>query len=591
MKFLLVAVNAKFIHSNPAIYSLRACAGEELCRFVELAEYTINQPMEEILADIYYRKPDGVGFSCYIWNWRLVQELIVELAKLLPDTAIWLGGPEVSYDADVILKKYPQLTGIMTGEGEAAFREVLEYYTKAGCGRGDSAKKKQAEPVSLEHIKGLCLPGGYTPCRAPADMSAIPFLYEDLSPFANKIIYYESSRGCPFRCTYCLSSVENQVRFRNISIIKEELRFFLDHKVNQVKFVDRTFNCSHEHTMAIWQYIFESDNGVTNFHFEISADILRDEEIALLRRFRPGLAQLEIGVQSVNPDTLKAIRRVTDIDRLEAAVRKIRKGGNVHIHLDLIAGLPYEDYVSFGRSFDRVYRMGPHQLQLGFLKVLKGSGMWEAAEDYGIGYMEQPPYEVLYTGWMSYGELRRLKGVEEMVEFYYNSGQFTHTLPFLERAFEGPFVLYERLADFVRAKGYPLTGSARIRRYEALLAFAEAYDNTRQAIYRELLTYDLYLRENMKSRPAFAADLSCHQEAIRNFRRTWGEKAGKMVHLEPFYYPVWDPGQMAKNYALWGTQVHGREAEYILFDYQKRDPISHDAAAAPIGAWSDRGTV
>ncbi|MCI9435854.1 MAG: DUF4080 domain-containing protein [Lachnospiraceae bacterium] len=591
MKFLLVAVNAKFIHSNPAIYSLRACAGEELCRFVELAEYTINQPMEEILADIYYRKPDGVGFSCYIWNWRLVQELIVELAKLLPDTAIWLGGPEVSYDADVILKKYPQLTGIMTGEGEATFREVLEYYTKAGCGRGDSAKKKQAEPVSLEHIKGLCLPGGYTPCRAPADMSAIPFLYEDLSPFANKIIYYESSRGCPFRCTYCLSSVENQVRFRNISIIKEELRFFLDHKVNQVKFVDRTFNCSHEHTMAIWQYIFENDNGVTNFHFEISADILRDEEIALLRRFRPGLAQLEIGVQSVNPDTLKAIRRVTDIDRLEAAVRKIRKGGNVHIHLDLIAGLPYEDYVSFGRSFDRVYRMGPHQLQLGFLKVLKGSGMWEAAEDYGIGYMEQPPYEVLYTGWMSYGELRRLKGVEEMVEFYYNSGQFTHTLPFLERAFEGPFVLYERLADFVRAKGYPLTGSARIRRYEALLAFAEAYDNTRQAIYRELLTYDLYLRENMKSRPAFAADLSCHQEAIRNFRRTWGEKAGKMVHLEPFYYPVWDPGQMAKNYALWGTQVHGREAEYILFDYQKRDPISHDAAAAPIGAWSDRGTV
>ena len=591
MKFLLVAVNAKFIHSNPAIYSLRACAGEELCRFVELAEYTINQPMEEILADIYYRNPDGVGFSCYIWNWRLVQELIVELAKLLPDTAIWLGGPEVSYDADVILKKYPQLTGIMTGEGEATFREVLEYYTKAGCGRGDSAKKKQAEPVSLEHIKGLCLPGGYTPCRAPADMSAIPFLYEDLSPFANKIIYYESSRGCPFRCTYCLSSVENQVRFRNISIIKEELRFFLDHKVNQVKFVDRTFNCSHEHTMAIWQYIFENDNGVTNFHFEISADILRDEEIALLRRFRPGLAQLEIGVQSVNPDTLKAIRRVTDIDRLEAAVRKIRKGGNVHIHLDLIAGLPYEDYVSFGRSFDRVYRMGPHQLQLGFLKVLKGSGMWEAAEDYGIGYMEQPPYEVLYTGWMSYGELRRLKGVEEMVEFYYNSGQFTHTLPFLERAFEGPFVLYERLADFVRAKGYPLTGSARIRRYEALLAFAEAYDNTRQAIYRELLTYDLYLRENMKSRPAFAADLSCHQEAIRNFRRTWGEKAGKMVHLEPFYYPVWDPGQMAKNYALWGTQVHGREAEYILFDYQKRDPISHDAAAAPIGAWSDRGTV
>lgn len=426
-QFLLVAVNAKYIHSNPAIYSLRAYVGEELRGYVGLAEYTVNQPMAEILADIYARKPDAIGFSCYIWNWRLVQELLGEIPKVLPGAKIWLGGPETSYDADVILRRYPQLSGIMVGEGEATFRELLAFYVNQlngagerlqedGCGAGETPEKRQAReaeekawqqggcwlegtswkeaacasgksaervpggPEDLREIPGLCLSTGYTPCRALTDMDSIPFLYDDLKPFENKILYYETSRGCPYQCSYCLSSIERQVRLRDIRVVERELQFFLDHNVKQVKFVDRTFNCNHKHAMAIWEYLRKHDNGVTNFHFEISADILREEEIALLNSLRPGLAQLEIGVQSVNQETLKAVRRVMDVDRLERTVAAIRRGSNVHLHLDLIAGLPYEDYESFGTSFNRVYRMRPEQLQLGFLKVLKGSGMWERAE-------------------------------------------------------------------------------------------------------------------------------------------------------------------------------------------------------------------
>ena len=574
-KFLLAAVNAKYIHSNPAIYSLRAYAGEELRQYVELAEYTINQSMQEILADIYHRKPSVIGFSCYIWNWRLIQELLAELPKILPDIVIWLGGPEVSYDADVIMKQYPWLAGIMIGEGEATFRELLEYYVKfqsekmtqdggdggqlvgkvlgseygvqlegkiLGSAYGAQLKEK------ISNIKGLYLADGYTPFRPLTDMNAIPFLYDDLAPFENKIIYYETSRGCPFRCSYCLSSIEKAVRLRDINIVKKELQFFLDHRVKQVKFVDRTFNCNHEHAMAIWRYIYEHDNGVTNFHFEISADILKEDEIALLHHFRPGLAQLEIGVQSVNGQTLHAIKRITDLEKLEEKVAAVRKGKNIHQHLDLIAGLPYENYESFKISFQKVYAMHPEQLQLGFLKVLKGSELWEQVEAYGICYLSRPPYEVLSTKWLSYEDVLRLKGIEEMVELYYNSAQFTHTLPFLEKAFPDSFAMYEALADFYRQKGYLTASPARSYRYQILLAFAMERDKTRLAVYRELLTYDMYLRENLKSRPEFAGNLTEWKDAIRDFYQKeershhylpdyvgydW-KQLSKMTHLEPF---------------------------------------------------------
>lgn len=638
-KFLLVAINAKYIHSNPAVYSLRACAGEKLRRHVELAEYTINQPMAEILADIYARRPDAMGFSCYIWNWRLVRELLGELPKLLPDAAVWLGGPEVSYDADVILREYPQVAGIMVGEGEATFRELLDYYVKgaraagregeelvAGSGSVDvesrdeaadesavaecpcaaeegKGRRKAGPAVGLADIPGLCLPTGYTPCRPLTDLSAIPFLYDDLAPFENRILYYETSRGCPFRCSYCLSSIDKAVRIRDMGLVEEELQFFLDHRVRQVKFIDRTFNCSHAHAMAVWTYLLEHDNSVTNFHFEISADILREEEIELLSRFRPGLAQMEIGVQTVNPRTLEAIRRTMDIKRLESAVAAIRRGGNVHLHLDLIAGLPYEGYESFGKSFDWVYRLRPHQLQLGFLKVLKGSEMWERAQEYGIRYLEQPPYEVLCTDWLSYEEVLRLKGVEEMVELYYNSGQFVHTLNFLENAFPGPFAMYEALADFYRVEGHLAMSPARASRYQVLLDFAGRRDPRRREVYRELLTYDLYLRENAKSRPGFAPDISAWKEAARSFYREEEQRRrylpdyegfdsrqlGRMTHLEPFAYPVWDIDRMAAGYgAFRAGESMGHT--FVLFDYRSRSPLNHEALARPIHGGLDSAT-
>ncbi len=576
MRFLLVAVNAKYIHSNPAVYSLRAYAGEELQPHIEVAEYTINQQMQDILADIYGRKPDVVGFSCYIWNWNMIRSLLGELPKLLKNTDIWLGGPEVSYDGPKVLKAFPQVRGIMVGEGEETFRELLQWYVN---GEKDGT-------VALERIAGLCLPMGYTPERQLADLSAVPFFYAmgncgSLESFANRIIYYESSRGCPYRCSYCLSSIDKKVRLRDIEIVKKELQFFLDHKVKQVKFVDRTFNCDHHHAMEIWRYLYEHDNGVTNFHFEISADILREDEIALLNRLRPGQVQLEIGVQSTNPETLKAINRVMDVDRLENIVSAIHQGNNIHQHLDLIAGLPCEDYASFAESFNRVYAMRPEQLQLGFLKVLKGSPMAEKVEEYGISYLENPPYEVLCTKWLPYRDVLRLKRIEEMVELYYNSNQFTHTLPFLEQAFESPFALFEALADYYEAKGLFVESPSRAYRYQVLLEFARERDEAHMDFYKELLTYDMYLRENLKSRPAFAENLREEdKEFIRNFYKEeerersylpayreydW-KQLSKMTHLEPFRYPVWGEGQPGIL-----------DCAYVLFDYNDRNPLTYEA--------------
>ena len=278
MRFLLTALNAKYIHSNPGLYSLRRFSGENAVH-VQIAEYTINNRTEEILADIYRRRPDAVGFSCYIWNWDMVQELFTELPKLLPGLPIWLGGPEVSYDAEIILEKYPMLTGIMVGEGEETFSEVLDYYV-----RGRENGKK------LSEIAGLVLREGRTAERRPLSLTELPFLYDGTDDFQNRIIYYESQRGCPFRCSYCLSSIDKTVRFRDINTVKKELQYFLDHQVEQVKFVDRTFNCNHAHAMAVWKYLLEHDNGVTNFHFEIAGDILDEEELSVLRSMRPGLA-------------------------------------------------------------------------------------------------------------------------------------------------------------------------------------------------------------------------------------------------------------------------------------------------------------
>ena len=630
MKFLLTAVNAKYIHSNPAIYSLRAYSVRKepaLEEHMELAEYTINQPFQEILADIYGRKPDCIAFSCYIWNWEMIQDITRELAKLLPDVPIWLGGPEVSYNPEEILEKMPFLTGVMVGEGEVTFHDLLVFYKdklSSGAGRSDTE-----EEDTLQKIPGIvfrrapekpgktpeaCAAARKTPetctaagalsvCRtAPrslTDISDIPFFYneEDIGDFHNRIIYYESSRGCPYRCSYCLSSIDKTVRLRSLELVKKELQFFLDHKVPQVKFVDRTFNCNHAHARAIWQYIGEHDNGITNFHFEISADILKEEELRLLRSLRPGLVQLEIGVQSTNPQTIREIRRAMDWEKLKKIVASIQEGQNIHIHLDLIAGLPYEDLESFRRSFNDVYACRPEQLQLGFLKVLKGSYMHEKASAYGIHYTDKPPYEVLFTRWLPYGDVLSLKKVEEMVELYYNSAQFTHTLPVLEKVFDNPFQLYEKLAAYYENKGYFINTPARSYRYHVLLEFALTVDPDRESLYRQLLILDMYLRENLKSRPEFALNFQEPaeiKEKINDFYKReekeplflqdyvkdgyTSRQMARMTHIECFSLPVWEmpfPGmpQMPQM-----SEIPEKEKIYfLLFDYRKRNPLNLEA--------------
>lgn len=545
-KILLTAINAKYIHSNLAVYSLKAYAEEvlgEKCPRIEIAEHTINQQMDEILMDIYKRKPDVLCLSCYIWNIRYVEDVVKETAKILPDTVIWLGGPEVSYDAPDVLKRLPQAAGVMKGEGEETFAALVS----------------DSELDSMEGITWRAGDGRIieNPWRDVMDLNRVPFIYRDMERFENKIVYYESSRGCPFSCSYCLSSIDKKLRFRDIELVKKELQFFIDNKVPQVKFVDRTFNCKHDHAMTIWRYITEHDNGVTNFHFEISADLLREEELALMKTMRPGLIQLEIGVQSTNPQTIRAIRRTMDFQKLKGIVDQIHSFGNIHQHLDLIAGLPYEGYESFHKSFCDVYALHPEQFQLGFLKVLKGSHMMEMTEEYKILYKDREPYEVLSTAWLTYGEILRLKMVESMVEVYYNSGQFKNTLVFLEGYFEDPFRMYEVLGRFYEKRGYSEISHSRIRRYEILMEFAGEHSEIPLEKLSDVMLLDLYLRENLKSRPAFASDQKPYERMIWTYRKE--KKIPKTAHIEVF-----------------------RDGKITLFDYTDRDPLTNNARLTDI---------
>ena len=550
MKILLAACNAKYIHSNLAVYNLKSCSGEYSSRVV-VKEYTINQIRDDILKDIYLEQPDVVCFSCYIWNISFVRELVPDLKKILPQVEFWAGGPEVSYDAVEFLKKNPAFFGVMVGEGEETFHELAGYYI-------------ERKPETLSGIRGVAFREEnkgrdivHTGWRELMDLSKVPFAYSNLTEFKNRIIYYESSRGCPFSCSYCLSSIDKKLRFRDIELVKKELQFFIDNKVPQVKFVDRTFNCKHDHAMEIWRYITENDNGITNFHFEISADLLRAEELALMKTMRPGLIQLEIGVQSTNPQTIKAIRRTMDFEKLKRIVEQIHSFGNIHQHLDLIAGLPYEGYDSFHKSFCDVYALRPEQFQLGFLKVLKGSYMMEMTGEYQILYKDREPYEVLSTAWLTYGEILRLKMVESMVEVYYNSGQFKNTLVFLEKYFDDPFRMYEALGRFYEKKGYSEISHSRMRRYEILMEFAGEQKEIPSEALSDVMLLDLYLRENLKSRPSFASDQKPYERLIWDYRKA--KKIPKTAHIEVF-----------------------RDGKKLLFDYTDRDPLTNNAQLTDI---------
>ena len=645
MKFLLTAINAKYIHSNPGVYSLKMfaeskgaaqavqgdqnpwedglpcvplgaekqeehgpyagvtekTARESHSMQVEIAEYTINNQMELILEDIYRRKPDMVGISCYIWNIAYALDLVRDIHKVLPDTDIWLGGPEVSYDAPQLLVREPEVFGVMKGEGEEMFAALLECYRTLGCTvrslGWNEQKNVAAESVAdsgrlpelqdrpetarvseisgnarvsafwhcMSQVAGLTYHGADgiicdQPIRPVMDMSRIPFLYPSLKGFENRIVYYESSRGCPFSCSYCLSSIDKSVRFRDLKLVLPELDFFLEKRVPQVKFVDRTFNAKKSHAMAIWKHILEHDNGVTNFHFEITADLLDEEELDLISRMRPGLIQLEIGVQSTNTETIRAIRRKMDLKRLRYVVERINAGKNVHQHLDLIAGLPFEDYESFGRSFNEVYSMEPEQFQLGFLKVLKGSYMHDMVEEYGLKYRGKAPYEVLSTKWLPYSDVLRLKGVEDMVEVYYNSRQFLRTLKLFEQEFESAFAMYEYMAQYYDEQHLTGLNHSRLARYEIFHdLIGQKVEPEQMGVFEDALMCDLYFRENAKSRPSFALPQAPYKEELR---------------------------RMVPELRTLGIQVHAevlRSGEVLLFDYREKDRLNHNAKLTVLG--------
>ena len=629
MKILLLAVNAKYIHTNLAIYSLRQYAlwaaaknGDNFCgdenygkEHIFLREYTINHMLDEILRGIYEVHPQVLCISCYLWNIRMVEEIVADYKKIDPNVHIYLGGPEVSFDAAECLQRIPAVDGVMVGEGEATFYELARSYFQykeasdnkweslakeaqrfiPDGGQGNLIKDKRENiPPGCAEIRSLVFRGEdgriyVNPLREPLNFSELPFAYADMENFDNfrhKIIYYETSRGCPFSCCYCLSSVEKSLRLRKLSLVEEELQFFLDCHVAQVKFVDRTFNCNKAHAMHIWNFLYEHDNGVTNFHFEIAADLLDEEQIALLNKMRPGFVQLEIVVQSTNPRTIEAIRRRMDLEKVKRYVAQVKRARNIHQHLDLIAGLPYEDYVSFAKSFDDVYHMEPDQLQLGFLKVLKGSAMADMAEEHQITFKTMPPYEVLSTKYLSYVDLLHLKDIEEMVEVYYNSGQFLYSLPYLLARFEGPFKMFERLAEYYREEGLFERRHSRMERYEILYCFvkerhsqdlADAHCNSHRdyiadqisdfpACFAQCLLCDFYCREKPKSQLSFARAIDCGKQQLKEVFAAFGverEESGQ-YYVARFDYDM--------DAARKGQTV--KKKGYLLFDYTSRDSLS-----------------
>lgn len=568
MNVVLAAINSKYIHSNLAVYSLRAYAADYRDE-IRIAEFTINQRMDEILMELYKLQPDILCFSCYIWNMQYVETLVSQIHQIRPELPIWVGGPEVSYDAEDVLVRLPQLTGVMRGEGEETFRELMDYY------HGQNVELKDIAGIVYRWSEGEIFAN---PWRTVMDMNTLPFVYQDMQEFEHKIVYYESSRGCPFSCSYCLSSVEKNLRFRDVERVCEELQFFIDARVRQVKFVDRTFNCNHKHAMTIWQYLLEHDQGVTNFHFEISADLINEEEMELMARMRPGLIQLEIGVQSTNPSTIQEIHRTMQFDKVAKNVQRIQSFGNIHQHLDLIAGLPYEDLATFKKSFDDVYAIRPEQLQLGFLKVLKGSYMEEHREGYGLVYKAVPPYEVLYTKWLTFADVLRLKQVEEMVEVYYNSGQFAYTVDRLVQEYDSAFDFYCQLGEYYEKHELHLSSHSRISRYEILLDYIRVHHGASEELYSQLLTLDYYLRENGKNRPDFAGEDRVDKEFAKAFYDSEAQEKRyltgyegydkrqlrKMTHLEHFTYDVLGECD-AKELTL-------------LFDYRNRDILTYRAS-------------
>lgn len=559
-KVILAALNAKYIHSNLALRYLSRFQNNNQKHHVETMEFTINQRLDFIAEELFRKQPDVVLFSCYIWNVEMLRQLCPILKKIMPDCVIGFGGPEVSYESETFLRENPAVDFVMRGEGELVFTKYLEHLDAGN-------------PATLGEIESLTYRQGdeifSTPQMHPMDLALLPFPYEDdFSDVQNQIIYYESSRGCPYHCGYCLSSVENGVRFVPLDKVLPDLQKFLDKNAPQVKFIDRTFNCKKSHAMTIWKYLHEHDNGVTNFHFEITADLIDQETIDFLKTVRKGLFQFEIGVQSTNPQTIRAINRNVDFAALSEIVQQIKDGGNIHQHLDLIAGLPYEDYDSFGRSFNDVYALHPEQLQLGFLKVLKGSMLHQKQKEFEIVYHDTAPYEVLTTHELPYADTLRLKYVEEMVETYYNSGRFLNTLAYLVPLYESPFAFFEALSQFWVSENYHYLGLSKMGLFDVLWRFVEQNPKVDKRKLQWEMKFDIALHEKPKKLPAWLTVTNEEQ---------WHDKVFAF-YGNPTLWQKCLPHYKSNKEAIRQThlEVFGDEKQKaVLFDYGKRDLLGN----------------
>ncbi|WP_250278906.1 B12-binding domain-containing radical SAM protein [[Clostridium] colinum] len=573
IKNLLVAINAKYIHTSLAVRSIYAYCKENNTD-IHIEEFTINNDEDVIINKIYEEKPDILGFSCYIWNINIVLDIISTIKKLLPNTTIFVGGPEVSYDYDYLFEKGVDIVCI--GEGEQTVKEIIDKFNNVKC---IDKSFEEIDGIAFKFYNNIIV----TKDRELLQLDKIPFVYEEgLNGTENKILYYEASRGCPYTCQYCLSSLEKGLRFLSEERVKKDLKFFLQNNVKQVKFVDRTFNCNKKFALLIWNYLIDNDNGVTNFHFEISADIIDDDMINTLKKARVGLFQFEIGVQSTNEVTLEAIKRKTNLQKLFDKVGKIKELKNIHQHLDLIAGLPFEDYEIFKTSFNNVFNIYPEQFQLGFLKLLKGSGLRINADKYGIVYKDKAPYEVLYTKFIDYEQMNIIRNIEEMVETYYNSGKAINTIKYGIKFFESPFDFFEKLASYWKNNNYFNVSHSKMKLYEIMYNFLNNLNNINKDILNEIIKFDIMLNDNLKSLPLWIKTEynSSFKEKERTFYNNKeniekyvphlqnydSKQISRMCYFEKFNIDI--ENMINSNF----EQINKGET-YMLFDYYTKNDL------------------
>lgn len=525
-KIVLAGINSQYVHLNLAVRYLKKYVEANSDLKIEIYETNINNQVFNIIKDIYELNPDKIIFSTYIWNKEYIVEIVKELKKVLPNVEIILGGPEVSYKWEKFMANMPEVDALLLGEGE---KVILNFLTK---------KDKKALGVVYRE-NGEIIFNGIEPIIENLDI--VPFPYEDWElEDRTKIFYYESSRGCPFSCSYCLSSIDKTVRYYSLDRVKKDLKRFLDSPIKLLKFVDRTFNLKKERYMEIWQFLLENYREGITFHFEINANIFDDETLDFLEKVPKGYFQFEIGVQSINPETMVAIRRNNILEKLAHNVKRISR--NIHLHLDLIAGLPYETYDIFKASFNYVYNLKPEMIQLGFLKLLKGTQMYDEVEKYQYKYFSKPPYEVFSNEFISFRELVKLKNIEKMLDYYYNSEKFSYTCDFvIKNNFDSAFSFFEKIADYYDRKGYLKISHKEVALFNILYDFYVENNLKDLDIFVEFLKYDYLALGKSGSYPEWLKsnkDSELHNQLIKDSEFKSVREGHKNSELEEFKYNI-----------------------------------------------------